>query len=476
MEFHNEIFYIILIMGLLIRILPQIIFKIDTVDTYYHLTAAKQIWNERKIPINLNSFLIKGTYSYPPLLHLIISPFVGKQKIFPARFIGIIFDFSSIILLYYVIGQTLGYEVALIASLVYAMTPINIIESFSVTPRPLGWFFLNVFLLTTFFSISNFSILLLMISVSSVIGILLSHKMATQSLFFISLSMGVIFLIIDYQVSFFILSSLTLGIASTMIVSKGFYKKILYGHIVILRYFFRQGNIEGEKKFGNPIQILQRIPWLILFPIVFLFNDFIDFTSQNSFLIIWGMFFLIIPILWKFGDNYRYLVYGIIPLSVIFSEMILKLDYTVLVIIISSLLTLCFFRLAYFFKINKTHRIISKDLLSCFSYVNNNDIQRISIVPASLVYPASFYTNKQILGADPSPEILKGKDYTKISSNPSLLFDTIKKFQIFTFIIDTNDQNALSLKSIIEKSTLLKSTILFSQGRFEVIKLYLNTS
>jgi len=173
--------------------------------------------------------------------------------------------------------------------------------------------------------------------------------MATQSLFFISLSMSVIFLIIDYQVSFFILSSLTLGIASTMIVSKGFYKKILYGHIAILRYHFRQGNYEGEKKFGNPLQILQRIPWLILFPIVFLFNDFIDFTSQNSFLIIWGMLFLIITILWKFGDNYRYLVYGIIPLSVIFSEMIFKLDDTVLVIIISSILTLCFFRLSYFF-------------------------------------------------------------------------------------------------------------------------------
>ncbi|WP_148702346.1 hypothetical protein [Nitrosopumilus piranensis] len=302
--------------------------------------------------------------------------------------------------------------------------------------------------------------------------------MAAQSLFFTSISISIIFLIIDYRISFFILSSLPLGIISTIIISKGFYKKIFCGHISILRYHFRQGNYKGTKKFGNPIQILQRIPWLILFPVVFYFNDFIDLTLENSFLIIWGMFFLIISILWKFGDNYRYLVYGIIPLSVIFSEMILRLDFSIFIILISSVLILCFFRLAYFFQTNKTKRLISKDLLACFNYVNDNkNIQRISVVPFSLSYPASFYTNKLIFAADPSPEVWeKGKDYTGFPSNPNLLSFVVNKFQIFTFIIDTNDQNGLSLKSIIQKSPSLKSTILFAQGKFEIIRLSHNIS
>ena len=470
----SDFFFIIISIGLAIRILPIILFKIESPDNYYHLTAAQQIWDEKKIPDYLKAFLLKGAYSYPPTLHLLLAPIVGRNKIFLSKIIGPIFDVLNAILIYFVVSEFFGQEIALVSCLIYIITPLNLMESLAVTPRPIGLFFTTSFFLLAFISIFSNSILFLIMASFCFMGVLLSHKMATQSIVSASIIISLFYILLDYQLSIFIMSALTLGFFLALVISRGFYRKIFRAHKAMLSYHFKQGNYEGKKQFGNPLEIIKRWPWLPILPFVYFISSLsLENNPHFIFLLIWGVFFLIITVLWRYGDNYRYLTYGIAPLSIIVSQTVWSFNDEIKFFFLAIIILLSLGRLSIFIRNQKRNRIISKDLLNCFEFIRTKkEYQAVGYVPVSLIYPAAFFTGKQVLGAEASPEPWeKGIDYSAYMENHELLLKLLKEFNIKTFLINLNDPRGRKLKSILEESKIIKSYLSFKEGTYQIYEL-----
>jgi len=471
---YDIIFLLALLFGAALRIVPLFLFRIENIDSFYHLTAARQIWNEKKIPSSLNSFLIKGTYSYPPLLHFLLAPIVGKNKKSLALIISPIFDILSAILIYYVIQSNFNTEVALISSVLFLFIPFTVIESMSLTPRSIGSFFIIAYYFLVSFTIVENIIFELILASICVAVVLLSHKMATQSLIFSGLFLTLAYVLIDVETSIFVITTLILGSILSFIISKGYYRKVFRGHKAMLLYHFKHGNYFGEKKFGNPIQIIKLWPWLILLIIaIFLDNFYHLYNDENLlFLLIWGLFFIGLSIVWRYGDNYRYLVYAMAPISIVFANIILQLQELTIIFIGISLF-LSFARIGLFIRKQRKNPLISTDLHNCFKYIVNQDkITSIACIPSTINYPAAFYTHKKILAAEAAPEPWEnGIDYSNYVSKADTILELINKFQTKIFLVNSQDQKANEFENAVANSSLVDHKVLFHSGSYKIYEL-----
>jgi hypothetical protein len=473
---YEYFFILILVLGFLIRIIPSFLFKIDSPDTFYHLTVARQIWREKKIPKKLNSFLFEGTFSYPPLFQIFLIPLIIKNQLIFGRLISPTIDIFIGVLVYLVARDSFGVEIGLISFILYLLIPINVIESIKLTPRPLGQFFFVMFMFSIFYS-TEFQIEFFLISIISVVGILLSHKMATQSLIMISIMMAGSFLFLDWNYSIFISTSLTLGILSTIVISQGFYLKIFQGHKAVLLHHFKFGDFRnGEKKFGSPFQIIQRWPWIILFPLPLIFSENITIFSNKdlSFLLIWGLFFIAMSILWRFGSAFRYIVFATPPLCIIFAYSIwTEFNDWVFVFLIFAL-GMSLARITYYFKRQYDNPLITHELHDCFKYLKNLPEESLGCIPPSLNYQTAFFTEKKILAGEATPEQFeKKRDYFSFAKDEYSLLNTIQAFKTKYFLVDYKNPIGKKFETIINESKKLSSSILYERGSYKIYEISL---
>lgn len=477
-SYYDILFLTIILAGLFARIFPIVRFDIRSVDNYYHLLAARQIWKEKRIPRKLEHFLFSGTYSYPPLLHLILAPIgarlgTGREKV--GLVLAPIADIVSAVILYFFVESVLGEPIALIATLMYVITPILVIESLSITPRTLGALFLNLFIMIAFLYSYNHNYWLVVPAILSVAIILLTHKMAAQSLFFVSVASSAMFLVVDLSISAFVSLSVILGFFITLFFSRGFYRKVLRGHKAMLRYHFKHGNYKGEKKFGNPLQILQRWPWLMLFPLIIAIS-----YSQPPIIevplvpLVWGSAFLALTMLWRYGDNYRYLVYGIAPLAIVFAVFTSSLLDSWRWTIIGISIALCTLRLSYFFsRKSMVDSIVTEDLLDCLSYIKNQEsYQSFGCVPVSINYPSAFYADKAVLGAEAAPEPWeRGLDFSHFYRDEDLLLELMSNYGTRLYLVNSSDPAGATFESLLRGSKKIRHSILHACGRYKVYEL-----
>lgn len=473
---YNLIFFLILIGGFLIRVIPQLSFKIESPDSYYHLTAARQIWKEKKIPSKLESFLFEGTYTYPPILHVLLAPIIRFKKITLGRMVSPIFDMLIGVLVFYVATDFFGEEIGLISFLIYVITPINVIESIKLTPRTIGQFFLTLFMFSVFYVDSNPFQLLLLIPIISTAIVLLSHKMATQSLAMLVIFVSVVYLLVDYNYSIFLMCGLILGVLFTIAVSKGFYLKIFRGHKAILSYHFKHGDFrKGKKQFLSPVQIVQRWPWIILVPFAMIFLNFEEFFALKNlnFLFIWGVFFVALTILWRFGSGFRYLVFGIPPTCIFFAYIIWSEFSQIGLVFLILAAGLSIARIAYYLKKNRKKPLITKELENCFNYLVSAPTKSVACVPASLNYQTAFFTEKKVLSGEASPEQFKEKRdyYSKFFNDDKTLLNLIKEFQTNTFLVASASVIGQEFEKIVMKSNLVTSTTLHDEGSYKILSI-----
>jgi hypothetical protein len=478
LSIYDLLFVVIVVIGALIRIVPLLKLRLESGDNYYHLLAARQIRREKKLPSELGYFIFKGTYSYPPLLHLILASIQKPQhydnRTRSALLVSPIIDVLSCIFLYYSVSLIIDPAIALLSALIYMSTPILVFESLPITPRPLGLLFLNAYLLCLY-GFSSYHALELLIPASfCVTGALLGHKMATQSLFFVGIFLSLVFVALDYSISEFVVISILSGLILALIISKGFYKKVFRGHKAMLGYHFKHGNYKGEKRFGNAIEIIQRWPWIFLLPIAFFIGNTQSLqASENLVLLLWGLFFITITMLWRYGDNYRYLVYGVAPLSIVLAQLLWASPELQRNILLTALVAGNALRIIVFFRRRSKESLVSQSLRKCFDFLRRQDNFSIGCVPVSLNYPTAYFTEKKVLGSEASPESWEtGIDLSGFFKDESLLLNLMKAHNTSLFLVDSSDTTGRIFESLLNTSKLLKSTLLFESGEFEIYELY----
>ena len=206
-------------------------------DTFFHLLLSDSIRkNKGKYPSSLENVTldeINNNYNYlayPPLFHYIVAlfPLRFSEKI--AVYLNLfIMSLMSSVSSIFVYNLTSSLPFALLSGFIVILnfSALSLVVQFS--PRSLGILFYTIIIsIATFYDITFFSIVLISILA---LALILTHKFAIQVL---------IFGLIPYVILFnelYLLLPLAFGFLLSILVSKGFYIKILKEHLRWLRFY-----------------------------------------------------------------------------------------------------------------------------------------------------------------------------------------------------------------------------------------------
>lgn len=331
---------------------PRFINRYFGVDVWSRMLEAEFIRrNNHRIPMQKISsgFILEGYFNYPPVLPWLLS-FIPKKTLFHIQgFIAPLFDAIQNILVFVIALQLTGrMEIAMLAQVMYATIPLAVVENSYLTPRSLGYLNFTV----AFYPLFLYSLvpnpLYLVIGFVFTVFCSFTHKFATQSLLFICIFFSIFDRNIFYLVIFF--SAQLVAI----VLSKGYYLRILEGHIAniyfwVKNYEFRfahqvRGLQKGRKKRDfvsfiyyllgtfTPVILLGMNLWILL-PIFFLLDAVFHFGFiPNSILMnplffkmaIWAVFcyiFAVMIISIKYfhpiGEGQRYLEMAFVPTAIL---------------------------------------------------------------------------------------------------------------------------------------------------------------
>lgn len=424
------------LLGFVFEIYPRLLNRKFGVDIWTHLLYLKEYHRQKGIPKKIeNGFLVPGTYDYPPIFIFIISKFPFKliekyefifSPFFDALHLILIFFIS-----YYLIDNIL---LALLTQALYILTPIIVLENSSTTPRSLGYTLFTILFLSLFLFIQNGNYLLLTTAITAGTFIFLSHRFTTQGFLFFS----IFFSILDKNIIYFGIFMLSFVLA--IIISRGFYLRVLRGHIGNL-IFWRQnikyrfahqikGNYKEHKtqdfvfKLYNqflkfpPFVLTITNPWILpVFYILFFSYPGNPIMQQMVWWVIFScilVFFTTwIPSLRFLGEPQRYLELSAFPvafLSAWFFTKVLETNFAPIGIVyyisisIASLITIIVIQRKAIVK--DRLRTITPEIEKMFDYLNT-----LKVKPRLLCIPHQITTNTIYHTGCP---VFVNADYTNI--------------------------------------------------------------
>lgn len=208
------------------------------VDIWTHLLYLKEYHKQKGIPKNIaNGFLIPGSYDYPPVFIFILSKFPFKAVERYEFLFSPFFDFLHISLFFWIVySTTQSLQLSFITQALYVLTPIIVLENSSATPRSLGYTLFTIVFVCLFIYGIKGEWLFFVLAILFGSLIFLSHRFTTQGFLFFC----IFFAILDR--SFFYIVAFVVSLVLAVVLSKGFYFKVLKGHIGNLSFWYK--NIE----------------------------------------------------------------------------------------------------------------------------------------------------------------------------------------------------------------------------------------
>src|SRR5258708_4586881 len=482
---------IIPIIAFFFEIYPRLENRLFGVDIWTHLLYLQEYHKQNGIPKKIeNGFLITGDYDYPPAFIYILSKFsIDLVKNYEFLF-SPFFDSLHIILIYFIVySLTQNIGIALLTQLFYMLTPIIVLENSSATPRSLGYsLFTIVFISLFLFSFSHIYIYLFLAIVCGAF-IFLSHRFTTQGYLFLAILFSI------YEKNVLYVGAFCVSFILAIIISKGFYLKVLQGHIGNLLFWQKniayrfahqvKGNYSEYKtqdfvfriynqflKFP-PFVLIITNPWLLSAGSNYFFSFPPDQISNN--LILWALFsFLLslmttwVPQLRFLGEGKRYLELSAFPvafLSAIAFSYLLKTRYSflasVLYILIGLLAALTIIVIQRKAIVKDTLRSIPPGLEKLFVYLQSLKIKpKLLCIPHQMTTSIIYHTGCTVfVNADyahiekisdvypyikkPLPEIMEKYDldlillneaYAKIEDLQLKNYQVVKKIDTFLLI------------------------------------------
>lgn len=229
------------ILSFILQVYPRFFNRYFGVDVWTRLLEIEHVKkSHHKIPGKIKrGFIIDGVFDYPIIFPWIFS-FIPKRILLNIQgLVSPFFDSLQNVLVFYIsYSLTSNISISLLAQAMYSVILIIPIENSYLTPRSLGY--LNFTL--AFFPILMFHIngnpILLAISLFLTCTLFLTHRFALQSFVIIS----VFFSFIDR--SFLYAANIIVSFIIVMILTKGFYLRVLKGHLYniyfwVVNYKFR---------------------------------------------------------------------------------------------------------------------------------------------------------------------------------------------------------------------------------------------
>lgn len=319
---------------------PRFVNREYGVDIWTHLIYLKEFKKQKKMPVNMkNGFIFSGDYDYPPVFMWILSklPFrlVEKYEFLFSPF----FDSIHLILIFlFAYMLTSSIYIAFLTQALYVLTPIIILENSSATPRSLGYTLFTIVMMSIFFYQNSGNMWLLILAIVSGALIFLTHRFTTQGFLFFAIIFGVL------EKSLLFPSIFLVSFVLALVFSKGFYWKVLNGHLGNLMFWKKniehryahqvKGNLSPKKTKDFIFRIYTQFlkfppfvleitnPW-ILFTLIFILFNLNDNFIISSF-VLWitisyglAIATMWIPFLRFLGEGQRYLELSAFPTAFI---------------------------------------------------------------------------------------------------------------------------------------------------------------
>ena len=337
-----------------IRLLPVWRFRHQGCDAYYFLLTAEIFRKKKKIPIVLPPYYLADIEEqwYPPgfsvFLGLLPEWIVQKYH----WLINHILDFLNLLLLdCFIWAFHMGWRALLVANLVYIFTPTLTLEYRGLTSRSLGNLLFTLFMMAMWGTLMDVRWLPAALFVWLLI--LFTHKMTMQ----LGVVMGIVLSVV-FKTWLPVIVVIG-GIPLAIVLSKGYYWKILKGHWDIVSFWHKNLPCLGAHQvYDSPVYNPDRYamkkkrsltedclklgkyyllhnPFLILILFWFVFSAFggIKFAELKDiglkgetgiFLLAWSFVVFgwaavttLIPGFKALGEGYKYLKYSALPVSIL---------------------------------------------------------------------------------------------------------------------------------------------------------------
>lgn len=421
-------------------------------DAFTYLRVAKEIAKHKRIPSHL-SFYWTGTdngdkFTLPPLLMILLSPFSNLPYKLLIHF-SFVFDILISITVYlaaYHIFQCTALQ-ALLASLIYLITPINCFISASLTPRPLGLFFFLLFCIFLTLFLVHGNILFFLLGTTSLSLLLLSQRMITQIIFIVSPFIVIYFYLFFNHNLLFLIYSILFGVLITLLFTWGRYVAIISDHINRIKLHAKHGDqTKFKKRFGNPLQIVKANPWL-LFLIIFLNPD--RSLDDSSYIIIGYIIGIIVLAgIWIFGNSVNHIYFSAPLVSLALSNNLFSSSQMNLSVFVVGFI--CFVIIIREYKtFGQKH--INQYWLECFDFINKNNIHgRIMVLPNISCPPLIYYTQLDLIAAGHGSNAMAFNRLTlqKNMSDVHFLSDFILKNNLDYLLVETKNYPLSNIKKL----------------------------
>lgn len=424
------------------QIYPRFYNKYFGVDVWSRMIEADYFRkNHHKPPLKKISdgFILDGYLDYPPALPWMLS-FIPKDKLLKIQgFIAPLFDIIQNYLVFLITLQlTNNLYAALLSQIIYATIPLTVLENSYLTPRSLGY--LNFTL--AFYPLLLYSLVpkppYLIFGLFFLILLFFTHKFALQSFLFIS-----IFLSIITRDPFYILIFLA-GMAIAIVISKGYYLRILNGHISNILFWVKNykyrfshqvrgltfpskkdlvGKIYSAMTAFPPLALIGTNLWIIIPLFLFVVTKFhlpvtipsgrYSLTDPLMLMVyVWIFFFYIFSIavlsikqLTPIGEGQRYMEMSLAPISIISAItffVFLNSPYKNIVIVLYSVILFTNLFLAIFLQIKgiieDKNRSMTKDMTDIFKYINKmHPKPQILCIPHQITTMIVYNTKAKVL-------------------------------------------------------------------------------
>ncbi len=453
-----ELAMVVLLGGLLIRILPVIRGRILGVDAFYHLLVARVVNETHELPESVDSFVVHGVYSYPPMFHAFLSLLVRRV---PERFLRslcALIDILHAILIFAFAWSFIGPVGSLIAMTAYLFTPICVAESLSLTPRSLGSLWISCTLFALILSTQpHLQVFFVVASSVSFALVLLTHKLATQALLIIFIAEIVFLMAIGGPVAVALLI-VVLGIGLALLFSKWHYLSVLREHLAYLRFHGSYGSLfDSKKRFGNIVRILAiDDPWLILAGLgvtIWLVNVGVHSRLDPRYTIIgmlavWAFASTALAYFWRYGDGERHVLYSVAPGALLIGA---SFDSSLLpfgIIVYASFVAYCSLVIGVSRKRLSRPFVVPRSLVACFEYLSVPPPKIIMTIPMAYAYAAAYYTHQIIAAGDASIKGLEyGANVLKHALNDyDLLKQTLAELKVTHLVVEGQNDFVIRLQ------------------------------
>jgi hypothetical protein len=347
---------------------------------------------------------------------------------------------------------TSSFPLAVVSAFITTFNLSTFENTVMFTPRPLGLLFYSLLVYVTLLFpsglLSTLAITILVMLVN------LSHKFATQAMIFGLLPYVFIFSRFD------LFLSIALGFLLSILVSKGFYLKILREHYNWLYFYI--GVFRGARARGIPNRsihklgaVLSRNLWYLLIVVLMavysiskngsLFSN--DLTAKASFWAFMPVITALImstPALSFLGEGYRYVQYGVVPVGIV-SSLLFESSNLYIWLAFFACFFMTFLEL-YIYKrrLHESRLLVNPSDTSAYSCLGNHESGNVLVFPRIRTLEVNYLAKLQVVHL--------------VRPRPGTDQETAYKYGVKHVLIFKGEDKALAkLKNAFDMSRILTS-------------------